>query len=156
MKQLITENFGNQQQYYFTGKSETLNDNKNITSISQNITKGLNLHIKFENEESCKKIKENFANENVSFETVSKKDVLNLMKELPGNRVTVSNDIPVSLLKESISAYYEKLSDIFNNCLRSCTFPGILKGNNEKKGNPTSKTDFRPVNGLSKDSFICN
>ena len=60
MKQLITENFGNQQQYYFTGKSETLNDNKNITSISQNITKGLNLlestrNIKFENEESCKK-----------------------------------------------------------------------------------------------------
>ena len=78
------------------------------------------------------------------------------MKELPRNKVTVSNDIPVSLLKESISAYCEKLSDIFNNCLRSCTFPGILKSNNEKKGNPTSKTDFRPVNGLSKDSFICN
>ena len=53
-----------------------------------NITEGLNLrestgNINFENEESCKKIKENFSNKNFSFETVS-------------------NDIPVSVLKESV------------------------------------------------------
>ena len=28
------------------------------------------------------------------------------------NKATVSNDIPVSVLKESVSAYYEKLTDI--------------------------------------------
>ena len=79
-----------------------------------NITKGLNLrkwtgNINFENEESFKKTKENFGSENFSFETVSKKDVLNLIKELPENKATVSKDIPVSVLKESASAYYEKL-----------------------------------------------
>ena len=69
-----------------------------------NITKGLNLrestgNINFENEESCKKIKENFGNKTFSFETISKKDVLDLIKQLPGNKATASNDIPVSVLK---------------------------------------------------------
>ena len=100
-----------------TEKNETLNDNKKISNTFNdyftNITKGLNLrestgNINFENEESCKKIKENFGNENFSFETVSKKDVLDLIKELPGNKATVSNHIPVSVLKESVSACYEK------------------------------------------------
>ena len=50
-----------------------------------------------------------------------------MIKELPGNKATVSNDISVSVLKESLSAYYEKLTDIFNNCIRSDTFPEILK-----------------------------
>ena len=81
----------------------------------------------FENGESCKKIKENFGNENFYFETVSKKDVLDLIKGLPGNKATVLNDVPVSVLKESVSAYYEKLTAIFNNCIRSGTFPEILK-----------------------------
>ena len=66
-------------------------------------------------------MKENFGNENFSFETVSKKNVLNLIKELSRNQATVSNDIPVSVLKESISAY------IFNNCVRRGTYPEILK-----------------------------
>ena len=88
------------------------------------ITKGLNLsestgNINFENKENCKKINENFGNQNFSFETISKKDVLNLIKELPGNKATVSNDIPVSLLKESISTHYGKLTDVFNNCIKS-------------------------------------
>ena len=39
----------------------------------------------------------------ISFESVSKRDVLNLIQELTGNKATASNDIPVSLLKESIS-----------------------------------------------------
>ena len=81
-----------------TEKNETLNDNKKISNTFNeyftNITKGLNLrestgNISFENEESCKKIKENFVNQNFSFETVSKKDVLDLIKELPGNKATV-------------------------------------------------------------------
>ena len=72
-----------------------------------------------------------------------------MIKALPGNKATVSNDIPVSVLKESVSAYYEKLTDIFNNCVRSGTFPEILKKAEVtpvfKKGDPTSKTDYRPV-----------
>ena len=38
--------------------------------------------------------------------TVSKKDVLNLIIELPGNKATVSNDISVSVVKEAISTYH--------------------------------------------------
>ena len=85
-----------------------------------NITKSLYLrestgNINFGNEESCKKIKESFGNENFSFETIFKKDVLKLIKQIPGNKATVPNDIPVSVLKESVSAYHEKLTGIFNN-----------------------------------------
>ena len=80
------------------------------------------LFINFENEESCKKIKENFGNKTFSFETVSKTDVLNLIKQLPRNKATVSNDISVSVLKESVSAYYEKITDTFNNCMCVCAY----------------------------------
>ena len=150
-----------------TEKYETLNDNKKISNnfneYFTNITKGLNLresigNINFENEECCKKIKENFGNETFSFETISKTDVLNLIKKLPGNKATVSNDIPVSVHKESVSAYYEKLTNIFNNCIRSGTFPEILKKSEItpafKKGYQTSKTDYRPVSTLSSFSKI--
>ena len=114
---VLTQNWSLLLSFDVTGKS---------CSYFTNITKGLNLrestgNINFENEESCKKIKENFGKE-----TISKKDVLNLIKQLPRNKATVSNDIPVSVLKESVSAYYEKLTDIFNNCIRSGTFPEIL------------------------------
>ena len=50
-----------------------------------------------------------------------------MIKQLPGNKVAVSNEIPVSVRTESVSAYYEKLTDIFNNCIRIGTFPEILK-----------------------------
>ena len=49
------------------------------------------------------------------------------MKELPRYKATVSNDIPVSVFKEAIFAYYKKLTDIFNNCIRSGNFLEILK-----------------------------
>ena len=81
-----------------------------------------------------------------------------MIKELPGNIAIVSNDILVSVLKESVSAYYEKLTDIFNNCIRSGTFPEILKKAKVtpvfKEGDPTSKTDYNPVNTLSNFSKI--
>ena len=57
-------------------------------------------------------------------QTVSKKDVLSFTKELPRNKATVSNDIPFSVLTESVSAYCEKLTD---KCIRSDPFPEILK-----------------------------
>ena len=60
----------------------------------------------FENGESCKRNK-NYSNNKFSIETVSKKDVLNLIKEPSGNKSTVSNDIPVSVLKESVAVFYD-------------------------------------------------
>ena len=81
-----------------------------------------------------------------------------MTKELPGNKANVSNDIPVSLLKKSISTFYEKITDLFNNCIRSGTFPEILKEAEVapvfKKGDPASKTDYRPVSILSNFSKL--
>ena len=69
-----------------------------------------------------------------------------MIKELPGNKPTVSNDILVWVLKEFVSACYEKLTDVFNNFIKSGTFPDILKKAEVKsifkKGDPTSKTDI--------------
>ena len=58
---------------------------KTFSEYVTNITKDLNLHestgnINFENEESCKKLKESIDNENFSLEILSEKDVLNLIK----------------------------------------------------------------------------
>ena len=84
------------------------------------------------------------------FETISKEDILDYIKQLPGN--TASNDTPVSVHSESVSAYCEKLTDIFNNCIRSGIFPEILKKSEVtpvfKKGDPTSKTGYRPVSNF--------
>ena len=136
VKPFFTDKSKTSKNIVLTEKNKTLNSNKKISNTFNeyftNIIQGLNLrestgNINVENEESCKKIKENFGNENFSFETVSKKDILDLIKELPGNKATGSNDMPVSVLKESVFGYYEKLIDIFNNCIRSGTIPEILK-----------------------------
>ena len=54
------------------------------------------------------------------------------------------------------SVYYQKLPDIFNSCIRSGTFPEILKISEVtavfKKGDPASKTDYHPVSTLSNFS----
>ena len=65
-----------------------------LTIISQILPKAYlreSIGNNFENEGSCKKIKENFDNENFSFEVISKKDVLDLIKGLLGNKATVPN-----------------------------------------------------------------
>ena len=80
-----------------------------------------------------------------------------MIKKLPGNKATALNDIPVSVLKESISAYHEKLTDIFNNCIGSGTFPEILKKAEVipvfKKGGLTSKKDYCRVSFWKKLVF---
>ena len=158
VKPFFTDKSKTSNNIILTEKNKTLNSNKKISNTFNeyftNIIQGLNLrestgNINVENEESCKKIKENFGNENFSFETVSKKDILDLIKELPGNKATGSNDIPVSVLKESVFAYYEKLIDIFNNCIRSGTIPEILK---KAEATPVFKRDYPPVSTLSNFS----
>ena len=124
----------------------------------ENITKGLTLresktNLSFENEEICKRVKEIFANNSFSFQTVSKKYVFNLINEFSGDKATVRNSILVSVLKEFVSSYYEKLTDIFNNCIRKDTFQETLRKAEVtlvfKKGDPTSKTYYRLVSTVS-------
>ena len=94
VKPFLTDKCKTTNNIILTEEDETLNDNKKISNTFNeyfaNITKGLNLrestgNVDFENEESCIKIKENFGGETSSFETLSKKDVLDLIKEIPGN-----------------------------------------------------------------------
>ena len=62
----------------------------------------------------------------------------------------------IKLLFQMRSVYYQKLTYIFNNYIKSGTFPEILKKAEVtavfKKGDPTSKTDYRPVSTLSNFS----
>ena len=157
VKPFFTDKCKTSDNIILTEKNKTLNDSKKIPNTFneyfRNITKRLNLR---ESTGNKKKIKENFGNENFSFEAVSKKGILDLIKKLLGSKATVSNYIPVSVLKESVSAYYEKLTDILNNCIRSGTFPETLKKAEVtpvyKKGDLTSKTDYRPVSTISNFS----
>ena len=61
-----------------------------LTSISQILPKD---KVCVNENDQCCKIKENFGNEIFFSETVFKKDVLNLIKKLPGNKANVSKDI---------------------------------------------------------------
>ena len=45
------------------------------------------------------KIKKNFGNEMFFFETISKKDVLDLIKKIPGNKATLSKSSPFQYSK---------------------------------------------------------
>ena len=119
----------------------------------------------FENEEPCKKIKYKFGNETFSFETVSNKDVLDLIKQFPENKATNLNEIRVSVLKKFISVHYEILTDIFNKRMKISTFPKLLKKSEVtpvfKKFDPIPKTEYHPVSTPSNfsnfsNSFTCN
>ena len=63
------------------------------------------------------------------------------------------NQKQISVLKEFVSSYYEKLTDIFNNCIRKDTFQETLRKAEVtlvfKKGDPTSKTYYRLVSTVS-------
>ena len=74
-----------------------------------NIMKKLNLKkdtgISLESQESCKMIKMKFGKKNFSFEVFTEETVANAIKNLPTGKASVSNDIPVSVMKETIDAY---------------------------------------------------
>ena len=80
-----------------------------------NITKGLKLlevdeSQSFENEESCRLIRENYGGESFSFKSISKDDIIEALKKLPSDKASISTDIPISIIKNFITCYYEKLA----------------------------------------------
>ena len=81
MKSFFTDKCKSTNNIILTEKNEALNDNKKVSNTFNeyfaNITKGLNLrestgNMNFENQEGCKKVKENFGKETFSFESISK------------------------------------------------------------------------------------
>ena len=87
-------------------------------------------------------------------------------KKLPSNKASISNDIPISIIKNFATCYCEKLASIFNDCLKENKFPNLMKiaeiSPVFKKLDNTSKDNYRPISTLSnftkllKASFLRN
>ena len=85
-----------------TKNNQTIKEDKAICQIFNtyfsNVTKGLKLRQvdesqSFENEESCRLIRENYGGESFSFKSISKDDIIEAVKKLPSNKASISNDI---------------------------------------------------------------
>ena len=87
------------------------------------------------------------------FKPVSKKDIIDAIKKLPSNKASISNDIPVSVMKQFENCYCEKLTNIMNDCLKENRLPNLMKVAEIspvfKKLANTSKDNYRPISTLS-------
>ena len=118
-------------------------------------------------------MKEKFGQEYFHFEPFSKNGIINAIKKLPSIKALISNGIPVSEMKKFVNCYYEKLTNILNNCLKENRFPNLTKVVKIslvfKKIHNTSKGNYRAISRLSnfaklllslnfamKPSFVCN
>ena len=109
----------------------------------------------FKNNESVIKIKEkyNTRENSFSFTLFSKEDILKAIKSLSSSKASQNEDIPISILRNSIHIYSEKLTNIFNECLINGKFPYTLKRADVtpifKKGKDNEKKNYRPVTMFS-------
>ena len=87
------------------------------------------------------------------FKPVSKKDIIDAIKKLPSNKASISNDIPISVMKQFVNCYCEKLTNILNDYLKENRFPNLIKVAETspvfKKLDNTSKDNYRPISTLS-------
>ena len=114
----------------------------------------------FKNEESCRLIKELFGNGSLSFKPVTKNDIISAIKKLPSNKASISNDIPISVMKQFANCYCEKLTNILNDCLKENRFPNFIKFAEIspvfRKLDNTSTDNYRAISNFAKlfDSII--
>ena len=73
--------------------------------------------------------------------------------KLPSDKASISNDIPISIIKNFATCYCEKLASIFNDCLKENKFPNLMKiaeiSPVFKKLDNTSKDNYRSISTLS-------
>ena len=102
--------------------------------------------------ESCRLIRENYG-ERFSFKSLSKHDIIEALIKLRSNKASISNDIPISIIKNFATCYCEKLASIFNDCLKENKFPNLMKiaeiSPVFKKLDNTSKDNYRSISTLS-------
>ena len=119
-----------------------------------NVTKGLKFRQvdktqSVENEGRCRLIKQHFR----VFKLVSKKDIIDTIKKLPSNNASISNDISVSVMKQFVNCYCEKLTNILNDCLKENRLQNLMKVAEIspvfKKLHNNSKSNYRPISTLS-------
>ena len=75
----------------------------------------------------CKAIKEKFKYDHFSFKPFTENQVINVILKLPTNKVSMSNDNPITILKQPVNVYYPKLTEIMNKCFKREMFPDNLK-----------------------------
>ena len=84
---------------------------------------------------------------------LSKDDIFEAVKKLPSNKASISNDIPISIIKNFVNCYCEKFTSIFNDCLEESKFRNLLKILEItpvfKKLDNASKDNYRPISTLS-------
>ena len=136
IKPLFTDKNKTTTNIILTENNQTVREDKAICQIFNtyftNVTKGLKLRQvdesqSFENEESCRLIRENYGGESFSFKSLSKDDFIEAVKKLPSNKASISNDIPISLIKNFAVCCCKKLESIFNDCLKENKFPNLMK-----------------------------
>ena len=98
-------------------------------------------------------MKEHFGNGSFSFRPVSKNNIISAIKKLPSNKASISNDLPVLVMKQFANCYCEKLTNIFNDSLKENRFPYLMRvaeiSPGFKRLDNTFKYNYRPVSTLS-------
>ena len=84
---------------------------------------------------------------------VSKNGIISAIKKLTSNKALISNDIPVSVMKQFANCYCEKLTNSLNDCLKEDRFPNLMKVAEIspvfQKLDNTSKENYRSISMLS-------
>ena len=102
--------------------------NKDVNKVNDNNFDGQSLFgitDYFKNNESVIKIKDkyNTRENSFSFTLFSKEDILKAIKSLSSSKASQNEDIPISILRNSIHICSEKLTNIFNECLINGKLP---------------------------------
>ena len=58
-------------------------------------------------------IRESYGGESFSFKSISKDDIIEAVKKLPSDKASISNYIPISIIKNFATCYSEKLARMF-------------------------------------------
>ena len=85
--------------------------------------------------------------------TLSPNEVLSTLNSLDPNKSCGPDELPPKLLKLVALLIHEPLTQLFNNCLHTGTYPSIWKQANvhpiyKKKGSPSDPTNYRPISLL--------
>ena len=75
------------------------------------------------------------------------------MKKFISNKASILNDIPLSVMKQFVNCYCEKLTNILNDCLKENRFRNLMKVAKIspvlKKFDNTFKDNYQPISTSS-------
>ena len=96
--------------------------------------------------------------ESFTFNPVSLEEMETEIERLNPKKATTFENIPPKILKNNSDIFSEPSQEIFNNCIRSSTFPDELKCADvfslHKRKESTVKKNYRPVSVLPTVSKV--